>query len=121
MYVLITDLKAENPQVYKYIKPFLGPFHIQCVMMSAIFKRYMGSELEEVLVAGGVIAAGSVQKALKGIHYKRGIRCFRLMYEALTCQLAKRLIPKLSIEINSNLEILSDLSQSQEFHLAAHI
>ncbi len=42
------------------------------------------------------------------------------MYEALTCQLAKRLIPNLSIEINSNLKILRDLSQSQEFRLEVH-
>ena len=27
VYVLITELKADNPQVYKDIIPFLGPFH----------------------------------------------------------------------------------------------
>ena len=43
VYVLITLLKAENPNKYCNIIPFLGPFHTQCVMMSAIFKRYKGS------------------------------------------------------------------------------
>ena len=52
--------------------PFLGPFHTQCVMMSAIYKRYKGSELGDVLVAGGVVAEGSVDQALKGKHYTRG-------------------------------------------------
>ena len=69
MYVLI---KAENPCKYCDIVPFLGPFHTQCAMMSAIYKRYKGSEL------GGVVAEGSVDHALKGMHYKRGLRCFRL-------------------------------------------
>ena len=41
-------------------------------MTSAIYKRYKGSELGQVLVA-----EGSVDRALKGKHYKRG-----LMYEA---------------------------------------
>jgi len=61
VYVLVTLLKAENSK-YHNIVPFLGPFHIQCSMMSAIYKRYKGSELEDVLVTGGVIADGSVDQ-----------------------------------------------------------
>ncbi len=72
VYTLITLLKAENPEKFHDIVPFLGPFHTQCAMMSAIYKRYKGSELEELLVAGGVVAEGSVEHALKGKHYKRG-------------------------------------------------
>ena len=83
VYVLITLLKAENPCKYRDIVTFLGPFHTQCAMMSAIYKRYKGSKLGEVLAAGGVVAEGSVDHALKGKHYKRGLRCLRLMYEAL--------------------------------------
>ena len=39
VYVLITQLKAENPNDFHDIVPFLGPFHTQCVMMSAIYTR----------------------------------------------------------------------------------
>ena len=45
VYVLITLLKAENPNKYRDIVPFLVPFHTQCVMMNAIYKCYNGSEL----------------------------------------------------------------------------
>lgn len=45
VYVLITLLKAENPNKYCDIVTFLGPVHTQRVMMSAIYKRYKGSEL----------------------------------------------------------------------------
>ena len=74
MYVLMTVLKAEHPNKYCDIVHFLGPFHTQCVMMSAVYKRYTGSELGELLVAGGVIAEGSVDRPLKSRHYKRGLR-----------------------------------------------
>ncbi|KAJ3603232.1 hypothetical protein NHX12_030974 [Muraenolepis orangiensis] len=122
VYVLITLLKAENPNKYRDIVPFLGPFHTQCVRMSAIYKRYKGSELGDVLVAGGVIAEGSVDRALKGKHYKRGLRCLRLMYEALLSQLVKgRLVPNLADETRENLEILRDTSLSKESHAAAHV
>lgn len=69
VYVLITLLKAEIPNKYRDIVPFLGPFHTQCVMTNAIYKRYKGSELGDIPVAGGAIAEGSVDRALKGKHY----------------------------------------------------
>jgi len=46
VYVLVTLLKAENPVKYHDIVPFL---HTLCSIMSAIYKRYKGSELEDVL------------------------------------------------------------------------
>lgn len=108
VYVLITVLKAENPNKYSDIVPFLGPFHTQCVMMNTIYKRYKGGELGEVLVAAGVIAEGSVDQALKGKHYKRGLRCLKLMYEALVSQLLKGrlLLTNLTDETKENLKIL---------------
>ena len=100
--------------------PFPGPFHVQCVMMSAIYKRYKGIELVALLVAGGVIAEGSVDRALKGKHYK-GLRCWRFMYEALMRQLVKgRLTPDLAEETRENFQILRSTSLSQEPRGAAH-
>ena len=48
---------------------FLGPFHVQCVVISAIYMRNNGGELEEILVEAGVIAKSAVDRALKGQHY----------------------------------------------------
>ena len=79
-YALIVQLKYENQELFNRILPFLGPFHTQCSFMSAINKRFNGSGLSD-LVGAEVIAEGSVDNALKGKHYKRGVRCFRLMYE----------------------------------------
>ena len=43
----------------------------------------MGSWLSNISVVADVIAEGSVDQALSERHYKRVIRCLRLMYEAL--------------------------------------
>ena len=104
VHVLVTLLKAENSQD---IASFLGPFHTQCSMMNAIYKCYKGGELGDVLVAGGVIADGSVDHALKGKLFKSRLGCLKLMYEALMSQLVKeRLIPNLTDKTRENLEIL---------------
>ena len=117
VYVLSTLLKTENPDNYCDTVPFLGPFHTQCVMTSAIYKRYKRSELGEVLMTGGVIA--SIVR-LKGKHSKRGLRCLRLMYEALMSQLVKgKLTSDLADETRENLQILRNTSLSQEPCVAA--
>ena len=79
--------------------------------MNAMYKRYNGSELGEVLVVRGVISEGSVDRALKGKHYKRGLRCLRFMYEAFMSQLVQGgLTPDLADETSDNLELLRDTS-----------
>ena len=83
VYAVILELKGENPLLFQHIIPFMGPFHIHMSYMSTIYKRFKGSGLSDVLVAAGVIAGGSVDQALKGKHYKRGVRCLKLFYEAL--------------------------------------
>ena len=53
-------------------------------------KRFRGCGLSDTLVAADVIAEGSVDQSKRGKHYKRGIRCLRLMYETL----CRRIIQK---------------------------
>ena len=121
VYIIITTLKAENTNKYRNIVPFLDPFHTHCVMMNAIYKRYKNSGLEDLLVAAGVIAEGSAERALKGKHYKRGLRCLSLMYEALLCQLLReRLTPHLSSDVKDKLGMMRDTSQPQQSRTAAH-
>jgi len=88
--------------------------------MSTIYKCYKWSELEELLVAGGVVAEGS-DHALKGKHYKRGLCCLKLMYEALMSQLVKvRLVANLADKTKKNLATLRDASLTKQFIAAAH-
>ena len=54
VYTLLVEIKNEHPQEYENIIPFLGPFHTQVCMIYAIYKRYKGSGIADVLVAAGV-------------------------------------------------------------------
>ena len=90
VYALIVQLKYENPDAFHVILPFLGPFHIHGSFIYAMYKRFRGCGLSDILVAADVIAEGSVDQAMRGKHYKRGIRCLRLMYETLS----RRIIQK---------------------------
>ena len=83
VYSLIVQIRYEHPDEFSIILPSMGPFHIHCSFIYATDKRFHGSGLSDVLVAAGVIAEGSVDQVLRGKHYKRSIRCLRLMYEAL--------------------------------------
>ena len=52
--------------------------------MAAIHKRIQGSNIEDLLAEAGLITRGSVDKALKGRHYYRAFRLYKLYYKALT-------------------------------------
>jgi hypothetical protein len=134
VYALIVQLKNENPSQFKVIVPILGAFHAHCSFMSVIFKRFEGSGLVDVLVAADVVAQGSADSALRGKHFKRGIRCLRLMYEALARSLikccknagyhlvdeSKELLEAIKNAINSNREKCQQLyttcEESEEMH-----
>ena len=75
-------------------------------MTNAIYKRYHGSELDELLVIADAVAAGSVDQALKGQHYRRGLRCLRSWYECLIFQLLKDKYVNLSYDVQKKLDIL---------------
>ena len=77
-YKTIVELKAENPELFSDIIPILGAFHQQMSYIYAIYKRFKGSGMAETLVAAEVIVEGSVDQALRGKHYRQGVRCILL-------------------------------------------
>lgn len=122
VYALIVQLKNENPEKFQLILPFLGPFHAHISFISAINKRFHGSGLSEILVAADIISEGSVDQALRGKHYNRGIRCLSLMYEVLIRRIIFRGVSeglKLSSELKSKLEVLRSPPNSSKEQLQA--
>ena len=79
----ILSLKSENPEIFQDIIAIIGTFHQQMSCIYAVYKRFQGSGMEEVLVSAGVLAGGSVEKARKGKHYRRAVRSILLWREAL--------------------------------------
>ena len=82
-YKTIVQIKAENPELFRNIIPVIGTFHQQMSYFHAIYKRFKGSGMADTLVSAGVIVGGSVDQALKGTHYRRGVRCILLWREVL--------------------------------------
>lgn len=76
-------MKNENPAKLDSIFPVFDPFQVQCSLISAINKRFKGSDYSDILVAADVIEEGSVEQELRGKHYKRSIRRLRLMHGVL--------------------------------------
>ena len=83
VYAHIVELKYENPDKFAHILPILGSFHIEMSFMSAIYKQLKESNAEDLLVEAGLIAQGSVVQALRGSHYNRATRLYKLFYEAM--------------------------------------
>ena len=116
-YKTVIQLKAENPQMFNNIIPMLGAFHQQMSYMYAVYKRFKESGIADVLVAAGVVVEGSVEQALRGKHYRRGVRCILLWREALIHQRLLKLLEDVHLtpEMRSNLDILRNPhSETQE-------
>ena len=122
-YKTIVQIKAENPESFKDIIPILGAFHQQMSYIHAIYKRFKGSGIADTLVAAGVVVEGYVDQALRGKHYRRGVRCIMLWREVLIHQRLKQILEhnELSEDIRMNLDILRKThTETQEVLQRSH-
>lgn len=108
VYALIVELKNENPQKFDNIVPMLGGFHTEVNFISAIYKRFDGSGLQEWLVESGVIESGSCDQALRGKHYKRGMRVYKLAYESMMRKLIMDKKDSFSPDLQYKISCLSE-------------
>ena len=86
-------------------------------MIHAIYKRYKGSGVADVLVAAGVIAEGSVDQALREKHYKRVLHCLSLMYEMLMHLVLNKNLTGLEFDASTKTQLAvlrEPMSNSQE-------
>ena len=122
-YVHIVELKLENSIQFENIVLVLGPFHLQLSFIYCIYRRFRGLGIADVLVSAGVIAEGSVDQALRGEHYRRGVRCITLMREALIHSRIKEFLSTCIVteKTENFLQILrSALRESQDKLRSAH-
>ena len=52
--------------------------------MAVLGKRFGDAGLRDLLVESGVLPAGSVASILDGKHYNRGVRVYKVVWEALS-------------------------------------
>ena len=61
----------------------LGEFHTAMTFLACIGKRFGDAGLQDMVIEAEVCAEGSVKGVISGRHYNRGVRCHKLIYEAL--------------------------------------
>ena len=83
MFAKAVEIKWKEPEKFKHCVIMLGTFHTIMMFMAVISKRFKDAGLRDILVQSGVLAEGSVDSAMSGKMYNRGIRAYKLMYEAL--------------------------------------
>ena len=59
-------------------------FHMLMMYMHILKKRFSEAGLRDVFILSNMIVEGSVDKALSGKIYNRGVRVYKLMYEAVS-------------------------------------
>ena len=91
IYSKASEIKWRKPEKFKYCVLMMGIFHLLMVYMSILNKRFGDVGLRDAIVQSFIIAKGSVEAALCGKSYNRGVRLDKDFYEALNRLLLSRL------------------------------
>ena len=84
IYSKAIEIKWNEKQKFNNCVLMMGMFHMLMMFMHILSKRFSAAGLRDVLIQSGVVAEGSVDKALSRKMYNRGIRLCKLAYEAIT-------------------------------------
>ena len=84
-------IKWREPEKFKCCVLIMDIFHLLMDYMSILNKRFGDAGLRDALVESCIIAEGSVEAALCGKNYNRGVRHHKVFYEALNRLLLSRL------------------------------
>ena len=83
VYTLIVQLRNENKEKFNKILLILGIFHTQVAFITAIAKRFEGSDLSDVFVSASIISDKSVNQAMHRNRFRRIVRALHFTYEVL--------------------------------------
>ena len=64
--------------------------------MQILFKRFGDAGMKDTLIQSSVIPEGSIKSVLRGKCYNRGIRLYKILYEALLRQMMSHVIEKVN-------------------------
>ena len=98
IYCKACEIKWKEPKKFENCVLMMGIFHLLMVYMGILKKRFGDAGLRDALIQGSVVAEGSVDMALRGKNYKRGVRLYKIFYEALLRLLIKHLSERIGDE-----------------------
>ena len=91
IYTKACEIKWKEALKFQRCILMMGIFHLHMVFMSILNKRFGYAGLRDALVQSSIVAEGSVDSALHGKSYNRGIRLCKIYCEALNRLLLKQL------------------------------
>lgn len=83
IYSKAVEIKWKEPHKFKNVFIMLGMFHMLMMFMGILSKRFAAAGVRDILVQSNTISEGSVDQALCGKQYNRGVRCYKLLYESV--------------------------------------
>lgn len=92
IYCKACEIKWREPEKFRNCVLMMGMFHMIMTYMHILSKRFADGGLKDALIQSAVIAEGSVDSALRGKSYNRGVRVYKLFYEALQRLLIEKLV-----------------------------
>ena len=94
----------------------MGIFHLHLEFMSILNRRFGDAGLRDALVQSSIVAEGSVDSALYGKSYNRGIPLYKSYYEALNNLLLKQVedeAPKMYKEFSSHVDQIDTMNSAR--------
>jgi len=61
----------------------IGTFHMICIALAILGKRFGDSRLKDIFIESQIVAEGSISGVIDGKHYNRGLRAHKYLYEAM--------------------------------------
>lgn len=78
IYAKALEVVWKQKEQFESVVLRMGSFHIACVFLAVIGKRFGESGLRDLLIESRIIGSGSVNGVLQGKHYNRALRTHKV-------------------------------------------
>ena len=82
IYAKAVEVICQRSEELSRVVKRMEAFHIACTLLAVIGKRFRDAGLEDIIIESEIIGIGSVNGALLGKHYNRGMRLHKIVGEA---------------------------------------
>ena len=83
IYSTAWEINWKKPLKFRNCLLMMGIFHLLANNMGILKKRFYDARMKYVLLQSATIAEGSIERALNEKIYNRGVRQYKIFYEAL--------------------------------------
>ena len=90
LYSKACEIKWRKPEKIKCCVLMMGIFHLLMVYMTILNKQFGDVGLGDALLQSSIIAEGLVEAALFRKSYNRGVRLYKVFYEAFALVAVRR-------------------------------